>query len=74
MGSGEGVQHSNSMSNLYSNLNVCALGGVGAGAFSLLPTWWLDIYVMLSRATRLTDLLLLRGLPVFIVHLKSWML
>ena len=26
--------------------------------------WWLDIYVMLSRATRLTDLLLLRAPPV----------
>ena len=26
--------------------------------------WWLDIYVMLSRATRLTDLLLLRRPPV----------
>ena len=25
--------------------------------------WWLDLYVMLSRATRLEDLLLLRGPP-----------
>ena len=26
--------------------------------------WWLDIYVMLSRATRLSDLLLIRAPPV----------
>ena len=26
--------------------------------------WWLDIYVMLSRATRLADLLLIRAPPV----------
>ena len=26
--------------------------------------WWLDVYVMLSRATRLADLLLLRAPPL----------
>ena len=25
--------------------------------------WWLDLYVMLSRATRMEDLLLMRALP-----------
>ena len=32
--------------------------------FSLGQGWWLDLYVMISRATRLEDLLLIRAPPV----------
>jgi hypothetical protein len=30
--------------------------------------WWLDLYVMLSRATRLQDLILLRAPPLEFFH------
>ena len=30
--------------------------------------WWLDLYVMLSRATRIEDLLLLRAPPLSFFH------